>query len=68
MDGQRRDVRSDGFDGRSRLDTVEKWTFSSDFNHPVHLHLGNFQVITSNGKQIPVKERGWKDTANFTVR
>lgn len=46
------------------LDTVERWTFSSDFNHPVHVHLGHFQVIEEYGKEVPEEERGWKDTVN----
>ena len=47
------------------LDTVEKWTFTSDFHHPVHVHLGHFQVLTRNGKPADDLEAGWKDTVDL---
>lgn len=48
------------------MGTIERWTFTSDFNHPVHLHLGHFQVVSVDGKDVAEAERGWKDTVNVT--
>jgi len=48
------------------MGTIERWTFTSDFNHPVHLHLGHFQVVSVDGKTVNAAERGWKDTVNVT--
>ncbi len=42
------------------MGTVERWTLASDFNHPVHLHLGHFQVISMDGRPVPEREHGWK--------
>ena len=47
-----------------RLGTVERWRFTSDFHHPVHLHLAHFQVVARNGEAPRAHERGWKDTVD----
>jgi spore coat protein A len=47
-----------------RLGTVERWRFSSDFHHPVHLHLAHFQVVSRNGKPPMASDAGWKDTVD----
>ncbi|MFE3144434.1 multicopper oxidase family protein [Streptomyces scopuliridis] len=47
-----------------RLDTVERWRFTSDFHHPVHLHLAHFQVEARNGRPPAAHEHGWKDTVD----
>ncbi len=47
------------------LDTTELWTFTSDFHHPVHLHLGHFQVLTRNGTDPAPFDAGWKDTVDL---
>ncbi|MFJ9584161.1 multicopper oxidase family protein [Streptomyces acidicola] len=47
-----------------RLGTVERWRFTSDFHHPVHLHLAHFQVVARDGRAPDVHERGWKDTVD----
>jgi FtsP/CotA-like multicopper oxidase with cupredoxin domain len=44
------------------LDTVELWRFTSDFTHPVHVHLGHFQVLSRDGGDPEPKDAGWKDT------
>ncbi|MFW6597050.1 multicopper oxidase family protein [Propionibacteriaceae bacterium Y2011] len=49
-----------------RAGTVERWIFTSDFNHPVHLHTAHFQVQSVNGRGVEQAERGWKDTVNVT--
>ncbi|MEV4315417.1 multicopper oxidase domain-containing protein [Actinocrispum sp. NPDC049592] len=47
-----------------KLGTVERWRFSSDFHHPVHLHLAHFQVVKRGaGKPLP-SDAGWKDTVD----
>ncbi len=38
---------------------------SSDVNHPVHLHLGRFQVLTRNGNAPGAYDAGWKDTIDL---
>ncbi|WP_117212932.1 multicopper oxidase family protein [Allorhizocola rhizosphaerae] len=47
-----------------RLGTTELWTFSSDFHHPVHVHLGHFQVYRRNGRAPGPADAGWKDTVD----
>ncbi|GGT84779.1 multicopper oxidase family protein [Streptomyces violascens] len=47
-----------------RLGSVERWRFSSDFHHPVHLHLAHFQVLSRGGKQPAASDAGWKDTVD----
>ncbi|MFD4143375.1 multicopper oxidase family protein [Streptomyces sp. NPDC058572] len=59
-----RPFRSDAFAARPRLGTVERWRFSSDFHHPVHLHLAHFQVVARSGKAPLATDAGWKDTVD----
>ena len=47
-----------------RLDTVEVWRFTSDFHHPVHVHLGHFRVLSRNGRDPEPWDAGWKDTVD----
>ncbi|MEO5851178.1 MAG: multicopper oxidase family protein [Nocardioides sp.] len=50
-----------------RLDTVERWRFSTDWvSHPVHAHLGHFQVLSRGGHRPDPSDAGWKDTVNVT--
>ena len=44
-------------------DDYEIWEFNSGggWEHPVHVHLSNFFVISRDGKPPPLLERGWKD-------
>ncbi|MFF7728418.1 multicopper oxidase family protein [Streptomyces sp. NPDC008001] len=49
---------------RPRLGSVERWRFSSDFHHPVHLHLAQFQVTARGGRPPAVTDGGWKDTVD----
>lgn len=48
--------------GSVRLGAVERWVLTSDLNHPVHVHLGHFQVLRRGGRAIQAARRGWKDT------
>ena len=47
------------------LGTTELWTFTSDFHHPVHVHLAHFQVYRRNGKDPGPMDAGWKDTVDI---
>lgn len=47
------------------LGTTELWTFTSDFHHPVHVHLAHFQVYRRNGKPPAPMDAGWKDTVDI---
>jgi spore coat protein A, manganese oxidase len=50
-----------------KLDTVELWRFSTDWvSHPVHAHLGHFQVLSRDGHPPDPSDAGWKDTVNLT--
>jgi FtsP/CotA-like multicopper oxidase with cupredoxin domain len=44
--------------------SVEVWRFGTDLNHPVHVHLGHFQVVSRNGKH-PGDGDLWKDTVDL---
>lgn len=49
-----------------KLGTVEKWTVISQNNeHPFHLHLGAFQVLSTSGTTAGRADGGWKDTVNL---
>ncbi|MBD0674337.1 multicopper oxidase family protein [Streptomyces sp. CBMA156] len=47
------------------LGTVERWRFSTDLHHPVHVHLDHFQVIGRNGADPGPYDAGWKDTVDL---
>jgi FtsP/CotA-like multicopper oxidase with cupredoxin domain len=47
-----------------RLGTVELWSFTSDFHHPVHVHLAHFQIVGRNGRGPEPGDSGWKDTVD----
>ncbi|MFF8946704.1 multicopper oxidase family protein [Streptomyces sp. NPDC014864] len=49
---------------RPRLGTVERWRLSSDFHHPVHLHMAHFQVLSRGGRRPEASDAGWKDTVD----
>ncbi|WP_211212778.1 multicopper oxidase domain-containing protein [Nonomuraea coxensis] len=49
---------------RPRLGTAEIWRFSSDFHHPVHVHLAHFLVLARNGRPPAATDGGWKDTVD----
>ncbi len=61
-------------DTQVRLNTVEDWELVNidpdGMDHPFHLHVNPFQVVSRNGKPEPY--RAWKDTVlvkgNETVR
>ncbi|GLW09680.1 spore coat protein A [Microtetraspora sp. NBRC 13810] len=47
-----------------RLGSTEVWRFASDFHHPVHVHLGHFQVLSRGDKGPSATDAGWKDTVD----
>jgi spore coat protein A len=51
-------------DARPKLDTTEIWRLETDFNHPLHLHLVHFQVLSHSGRPGPF-DAGWKDTVDL---
>nr|WP_042186346.1 multicopper oxidase domain-containing protein [Kibdelosporangium sp. MJ126-NF4]CEL17219.1 Multicopper oxidase [Kibdelosporangium sp. MJ126-NF4]CTQ91551.1 Multicopper oxidase [Kibdelosporangium sp. MJ126-NF4] len=48
-----------------KLGSVEKWRLTSDFHHPVHLHLAHFQVVKRGGGGPQKRDSGWKDTVDI---
>jgi FtsP/CotA-like multicopper oxidase with cupredoxin domain len=51
-------------DARPRQNTTEIWTVensSGGWQHPVHIHMEEFQILSRNGRMPPVTERGKKD-------
>jgi spore coat protein A len=51
-------------DARPQLGSTEIWRIKSDFGHPLHLHLAQFQVLSQAGPVSPW-DGGWKDTVNM---
>ncbi len=49
-------------DTRVRLNTVEDWEITNTgvMDHPFHIHVNHFQIISRNGRKSPL--RAWKDT------
>lgn len=60
FDGDRVDVQP-------QLGQIEDWEITNTgmFDHPFHLHVNPFQVVSRNGQPEPV--RAWKDTVNVKV-
>jgi spore coat protein A len=54
----------DRVDARVGLGTTERWLIKSNAHHPVHLHLGHFQVLARNGGRPRPSDAGWKDTVD----
>jgi spore coat protein A len=48
-----------------RRGDVEIWRFTSDFHHPIHLHLAQAQVLSRNGEPPGPYDAGWKDTVDL---
>ncbi len=51
-------------DAQPKLDSTEIWRLETDFNHPLHLHLVHFQVLSHSGRPGPF-DAGWKDTIDL---
>ncbi len=54
----------DRIDTQVRLNTVEDWELVNNAHqdHPFHVHVNRFQVISRNGKQVPYL--AWKDVVS----
>jgi spore coat protein A len=52
-------------DATPRLGAVEIWRFTSDFHHPVHMHLVHFQVLRRSVDPAGPYDAGWKDTVSL---
>ncbi|MET7727764.1 multicopper oxidase family protein [Streptomyces mirabilis] len=50
---------------RPKLGQVEVWRFTTNFHHPVHLHLDPFQVVSRDSHGIGAFDHGWKDTVDL---
>lgn len=44
---------------------TEVWRFSTDVHHPIHVHLGHFQVLDRSGRGLRDGDEGWKDTIDL---
>ncbi|MQY29108.1 multicopper oxidase family protein [Nocardia aurantia] len=47
---------------RPRLGDTEIWRLVTDLDHPIHLHLNQFRVLSRNGGPPRPADAGWKDT------
>jgi spore coat protein A len=53
-------------DANPRLGAVELWKIRTlNVEHPIHIHLGAFQVLSKNGDPPGPYNAGWKDTVNL---
>jgi spore coat protein A len=50
---------------RPRLGDTEVWELTSDLHHPVHVHLGQFQVLGRGIRGPGTHDAGWKDTIDL---
>ena len=51
-------------DAQPRLGDTEIWRLRTDFNHPLHLHLVHFRVLSHSGRPGPW-DAGFKDTIDL---
>ncbi len=48
---------------RVKRGDLELWTVTGDMMpHPFHVHGVSFQILTHNGEETAMEDRGWKDT------
>ncbi len=52
----------DRIDARPRLGATEIWDLHADQDHPIHLHLAHFRVVSRNGGPPAPYDAGLKDT------
>jgi spore coat protein A len=55
-------VDANRVDATPRLGATEIWEFTSDANHPIHMHLVDFQVLSRDGRAPDPEDTGYKDT------
>lgn len=54
---------------RIQQNSVERWilmNLSGDWQHPIHIHFEEFQLLSRNRKRPPMVERGRKDVVRLT--
>jgi spore coat protein A len=52
-------------DASPPLGDVESWRFTSDFHHPIHLHLVHFQILARDTGDPGPYDAGWKDVLDL---
>jgi spore coat protein A len=52
-------------DATPRLGTTEHWRLTSDFDHPVHLHLAHFEVVSRGLSGPGAGDLGRRDTIDL---
>ncbi|MEV5728733.1 multicopper oxidase domain-containing protein [Streptomyces pharetrae] len=50
---------------RPKLGQLEIWRFTTSLQHPVHVHLNHFQVLSRNHGDPGPYDAGWKDTVDL---
>jgi len=51
-------------DAYPKLGSTEIWRMETDFQHPLHLHLVHFRILSHSGRPGPY-DSGWKDTIDL---
>ncbi|MFB7513190.1 multicopper oxidase family protein [Streptomyces sp. NPDC056144] len=55
-----------GYDfAQPTLGATEIWRFTTNFHHPLHIHLDPFQILTRNNQPPGSHDHGLKDTINI---
>jgi spore coat protein A len=61
-----RPFTTDTIIARPKLGTIEKWTIRArNVEHPFHIHLAGFQVLSDQGDSPRPLQGGWKDTISL---
>lgn len=56
----------DRMDAKPELGAVELWKIRSlNVEHPIHIHLVRFQILSKGGNEPGEYDKGWKDTVNM---
>ncbi|MGH3098202.1 MAG: multicopper oxidase family protein [Streptosporangiales bacterium] len=56
----------DRMDAKPELGAVELWKVRSlNVEHPIHIHLVRFQILSKGGSEPSEYDKGWKDTVNM---
>jgi FtsP/CotA-like multicopper oxidase with cupredoxin domain len=53
---------------RVKRNTVEHWIFQNDsggWQHPIHVHFEEFEILSRNGRRPPLQEVGRKDVVRL---
>ncbi|MEU5217386.1 multicopper oxidase domain-containing protein [Streptomyces sp. NPDC020807] len=55
-----------GYDfAQPKLGTTEIWRFTTNFHHPLHVHLNHFQILSRNNQPPGPQDHGLKDTIDL---